>query len=90
MLHLGLMIRELPERSIWSVGGVGNYQLEMNALALVTGGGVRVGLEDNIWYDAARTRLATNRDLVARIVSIAKILGREPYTPKETRTLLGL
>lgn len=90
MLHLGLMIRELPERSIWSVGGVGNYQLEMNALALVTGGGVRVGLEDNIWYDAARTRLATNQDLVARIVSIAKTLGREPYKPEETRTLLGL
>ncbi|MFC1958330.1 3-keto-5-aminohexanoate cleavage protein [Chloroflexota bacterium] len=88
MLHLGLMIRELPERSIWSVGGVGNYQLEMNTLALVAGGGVRVGLEDNIWYDSARTKLATNRDLVARIVSIAKILGREPYLPKETRTLL--
>ncbi len=90
MLHLGLMIRELPEGSIWSVGGMGNYQLEMNALALVAGGGVRVGLEDNIWYDSARTRLATNRDLVARIVSIARTLGREPYTPKETRTLLGL
>lgn len=90
MLHLGLMIRELPERSIWSAGGVGNYQLEVNALALVAGGGVRVGLEDNIWYDSARTKLATNRDLVARIVSIAKTLGKEPYTPKEARTLLGI
>ncbi len=90
MLHLGLMIRELPEGSIWSVGGVGNYQLEMNALALVAGGGVRVGLEDNIWYDSARTILATNWDLVARIVSIARTLDREPYTLKETRTLLGL
>jgi 3-keto-5-aminohexanoate cleavage enzyme len=90
MLHLGLMIKELPEGAIWSVGGVGNYQLKMNALALVAGGGVRIGLEDNIWYDSARTRLATNRDLVARIVSIAKALGKEPYTPRETRHILGL
>lgn len=90
MLHLGLMIRELPEGAIWSVGGVGNYQLKMNALALVAGGGVRVGLEDNIWYDSARTRLATNWDLVARIVNIARTMDKEPYTPEETRTLLGL
>ncbi|MCK4415481.1 MAG: 3-keto-5-aminohexanoate cleavage protein, partial [Candidatus Eisenbacteria sp.] len=55
------MINELPENSYWAVGGVGNSQLAMNAMALVAGGGVRVGLEDNIWYDEARTRLATNR-----------------------------
>ncbi|MCK4413385.1 MAG: 3-keto-5-aminohexanoate cleavage protein, partial [Candidatus Eisenbacteria sp.] len=61
MLSLGLMINELPENSYWAVGGVGNSQLAMNAMALVAGGGVRVGLEDNIWYDEARTRLATNR-----------------------------
>lgn len=90
MLHLGLMIRELPEGSVWSAGGVGNYQLEMNAMALIAGGGVRVGLEDNLWYDSARTRLATNRELVERIVSIAKTLGREPLHVREARKLLGL
>ena len=90
MLHLGLMIKELPEGSIWSVGGVGNYQLQMNAIAIVAGGGVRIGLEDNIWYDEERTRLATNRDLVERIVSIAKAMGCEPYGPKEARDLLKL
>jgi uncharacterized protein (DUF849 family) len=59
-------------------------------MGIVSGGGVRVGLEDNIWYDAERTRLATNRDLVERIVSIAENLGHKPYTPNEARELLGL
>jgi 3-oxoadipate:acetyl-CoA acetyltransferase len=90
MLHLGLMINELPEESIWSVGGVGDYQLKMNSIAIAAGGGVRVGLEDNIWYDAERTRLATNRDFVERIVYIAKAMGREPLSPKEARGLLKL
>ena len=90
MLHLGIMIRELPDGSIWSVGGVGNFQLKLNVMGIVSGGGVRVGLEDNIWYDAERTRLATNRELVERIVSIAENLGCKPYTPNEVRGLLGL
>jgi 3-keto-5-aminohexanoate cleavage enzyme len=90
MLHLSLMIKELPEGSIWSVGGVGDYQLQMNTMAIAAGGGVRVGLEDNIWYDTERTRLTTNRDLVERIVSIAKAMGREPFSPKEARDLLKL
>lgn len=90
MLHLGLMIRELPEESIWSVGGVGDYQLQMNTMAITAGGGVRIGLEDNIWYDSERTRLATNRHLVDRIVSISKAMGVVPFTPKEARELLKL
>jgi uncharacterized protein (DUF849 family) len=90
MLQLGLMIKELPENSIWSVGGVGDSQLDMNCLSLIAGGGVRVGLEDNIWYDAGRTRLAANRDLVERVLSIARALGKEPLTPREARTVLGL
>lgn len=90
MLHLGLMVRELPESSIWSVGAVGEYQLNMNIMSIISGGGVRVGLEDNIWYDQERTRLATNRDLVERISSIARVLGYTPYTAKEARVLLKL
>jgi len=90
MLHLGLMVRELPEESIWSVGGVGDSQLRINLMSLVSGGGVRVGLEDNIWFDEERTRLATNFDLVKRIVSIAEAIGKRPYTPAEARVLLQL
>jgi 3-keto-5-aminohexanoate cleavage enzyme len=90
MLSLGLMINELPEGAIWSVGGVGDSQLRMNAMAIVAGGGVRVGLEDNIWYDEDRTRLASNRDLVERVLDIANAMGRQPCTQRTTRERLGL
>ena len=89
MMSLGLMVRELPEHSLWSVGGIGNYQLTMNAMSLVAGGGVRIGLEDNIWFDPERTIPATNRMLIERILVIAKALGRKPYGHKEARTVLG-
>jgi 3-keto-5-aminohexanoate cleavage enzyme len=88
MLHLGLMIKELPEGSIWSVGGVGRYQLQMNIMAVAAGGGVRIGLEDNVWYDQERTRLATNRDLIERILSIAQAMGRDPFSLKEARRFI--
>jgi len=90
MMHLGLMLKELPEGSFWSVGGVGNFQLAMNIMALAAGGGVRTGLEDNIWFDAERTKLATNRDLIERIVSIAGAMGLQPYRPSEVRRLLQI
>ncbi len=90
MLSLGLMINELPEDAIWSVGGVGDSQLRMNGMAVVAGGGVRVGLEDNIWYDEDRTRLAANRDLVERVLLIGKAMGRMPSSNKETRERLGV
>jgi 3-keto-5-aminohexanoate cleavage enzyme len=88
MLHLGLMIKELPEGSIWSVGGVGRYQLQMNIVAVAAGGGVRIGLEDNVWYDQERTRLATNRDLIERILSIAQAMGRDPFSLKKARRFI--
>jgi len=88
MLNLGLMINELPENSIWSVGGIGDWQLQMNAMAIVSGGGVRVGLEDNIYFDQERSQLAENRDLVERILGIARALGRKPYSHKEARKIL--
>jgi len=90
MLHLGLMVNELPEESIWSVGGVGNPQLRMNLLSIASDGGVRLGIEDNIWFDEQRTRLTTNFDLVKRIISIAKTIRKQPYTPEEARDLLQL
>jgi uncharacterized protein (DUF849 family) len=90
MLSLGLMISELPPGAIWSVGGVGDAQLRMNAMAIVAGGGVRVGLEDNIWYDEDRTRLASNRELVDRVLDIANAMGRQPFAQETIREHLGL
>lgn len=90
LLSLGLMIKELPPESIWSVGGIGDYQLKMNAIGIVDGGGVRVGLEDNIYFDTDRAQLASNSDLVKRIVDIATAVGRTPWSHREARTLLGM
>ena len=62
----------------------------MNSIAIATGGGVRVGLEDNIWYDPDRTRLARNSDLIHRIHSLAQANERKIMTPTELRGLLNL
>jgi 3-keto-5-aminohexanoate cleavage enzyme len=89
ILSLGLMINELPDNSIWSAGGIGDWQLKMNAMAIIEGGGVRIGLEDNIYFDDEREHLATNSQLIERLAGIAKALGKEPYTQKEAREILG-
>jgi 3-keto-5-aminohexanoate cleavage enzyme len=88
MLNLGLMIMELPPNSIWSVGGIGRFQLQMNVASINFGGGVRVGLEDNIWYDENRTHLATNRELIERVLLVASTLGIQPYSHQDLRKIL--
>ena len=90
LLGLGMMINELPEDSIWSAGGVGDAQLKMNISAMISGGGVRIGLEDNIWFTPRRNRLATNMDLLQRIYEISQSLDLEIATPKEVRSYLRL
>lgn len=90
LLHLGLIVSELPEHSVWSVGAVGDSQLRMNAVGVVCADGVRVGIEDNIFLDEERTVLATNPQLVDRIRRIAEGLGRPLATPREARQRLGL
>jgi uncharacterized protein (DUF849 family) len=88
LLSLGLMVKELPDGAVWSAGGIGGAQLRTTSLSLVEGGGVRIGLEDNIWYDEERTKLASNKALVERTLMIASALGRTPYSRKEARELL--
>lgn len=90
LLHTGMMVNELPEQSVFSLGGVGNYQLPINSLAISMGYGVRVGLEDNIWYDRKRTRLATNLELIQRVKEMCRANEREIITSSELRPLLGL
>jgi uncharacterized protein (DUF849 family) len=90
LLHLGIMVRDLPPQSYWSVAGIGDSQLTMNSVAIAMGGGVRVGLEDNIYYDQKRTKLAKNADLVRRIHVIAEANEREIMTSRELRKALLL
>jgi 3-keto-5-aminohexanoate cleavage enzyme len=90
LLHIGVMLRDLPPESLWSLGGVGDYQLMVNSIAVAYGGGVRVGLEDNIWYDPPRTKLAHNSELIRRIHRLAQANERKIMTPAELRRLLHL
>jgi 3-keto-5-aminohexanoate cleavage enzyme len=83
------MVHELPPNSIFQVAGVGPYQLPMNVIGLLLGGGVRVGMEDNVYY-RRRQLLKSNAEAVERIVRIAKEVNREIATPAQAREMMGL
>jgi uncharacterized protein (DUF849 family) len=85
LLELGLMISRLPANSVWLGAGIGKAQLPANVMSLAAGGGVRVGLEDNIYLYDGKKKLATNLILVQRIVDIASSMGKSVMTPREFR-----
>jgi 3-keto-5-aminohexanoate cleavage enzyme len=63
--------------------------MEMGALAVIMGGHVRVGMEDNIYLEHG-VLAKSNAELVAKIARISKELGREIATPDEAREILSL
>lgn len=90
LLHAGVMVNDLPDDSYWSLAGIGEHQLRMNSLGVAFGGGVRVGLEDNIWYDKARTKPATNADLLERVHRLIEAHERRVMSPTRLRELLKM
>lgn len=90
LMHCGVMINDLPENSLWSLAGIGDVQLMMNSLSIAIGGGVRVGIEDNIWYDPSRTVKARNIDLIERIHVIAEANSRPVMDSASLRDKLDL
>lgn len=82
------MADTLPSGVIWSGFGIGRMQMPMVAQAVLLGGNVRVGLEDNLFLD--KGKLATNADLVTRAVEIIERLGARVITPKAARERLQL
>jgi len=86
---LMFMVNQLPEGWTWTVAGIGRSELPLAVMAIILGGHVRVGFEDNVFY--SKGQLATsNAQLVERIVRIAKEMGREIATPDEARKILGI
>ncbi len=73
----------------WGVAGVGRFQLPLAVQAIVMGGHVRVGFEDNIYYSKG-VLADSNAQLVERVARLARELGRELATPAKARELLGL
>ena len=78
----------LPENSIWAGFGISRMQMPMVAQAMILGGNVRVGLEDNLYMK--RGVLASNGQLVERAVEIIERLGGSIVSPQQTREKLGL
>jgi 3-keto-5-aminohexanoate cleavage enzyme len=87
---LAAFLALLPPGAVFAVAGIGRFQTSANLLGIASGGHVRVGIEDNVWWDRARTRLASNAELVERVRRAAELAERPLATPAETRALLGL
>jgi uncharacterized protein (DUF849 family) len=85
---LQMMVEHLPKDSIFNVSAIGNAQLPATTQSLLLGGHVRVGLEDNLYYEQGVP--ATNVQLVERMVRIVRELGFEPATAVEAREMMGL
>jgi len=79
----------IPVGSTFTVSGIGRAAFPMAALAIISGGHVRVGFEDNIYLEKG-VLAKSNGELVAKVVRLAKELGRVIATPKEAREILGL
>jgi 3-keto-5-aminohexanoate cleavage enzyme len=86
---LAAMVRDLPPGSIYFVCGIGPFQLPMTTTAMLMGGHIRVGLEDNIYYRRGQ-KLAGNGEAVERAVRIASELNRVIAEPAQARQMLGL
>ena len=85
---MAAMVDNLPQGANWAGFGISRMQMPMVAQAMLLGGNVRVGLEDNLYLD--RGVLASNGQLVARAVEIIERLGGRAVTPAEARKKLGL
>ncbi|MDP3654957.1 MAG: 3-keto-5-aminohexanoate cleavage protein [Rhodoferax sp.] len=83
------LVSQLPPGATWTVAGIGAAQLPLATLAMVLGGHVRVGFEDNVYYRKGELA-SSNAQLVARIARISRELDRPVATPAEARQILGI
>jgi len=79
-----------PRDAVWAAFGISRHEFPMVAQAVLLGGHVRVGLEDSLYMDADKRRLASNTSLVERIAGLANAAERRVASPEEARSLIGL
>lgn len=85
-----VFLREsIPSDATYTVAGVGRFEFTLAAAAIIDGGHVRVGFEDNV-YLSKGVLAKSNAELVEKVVRIAKEFGREIANPTEARQILGL
>ena len=78
----------LPADAIWAAFGIGTQQFPMVAQAVLLGGHVRVGLEDNLYLEKG-VFAPTNAAFVEKAAAIVRMLGERPATPAEARAILA-
>jgi len=83
------LVNHLPEDCTWSTFGIGRGANEILLSGIAMGGNVRVGLEDNVYYNKG-VLAESNEQFIARVVRIAREMGKEPATPEEAREILGV
>lgn len=88
--NLMFLVDSIPAaESTWTCTGIGRWHVPCMLTALALGGNVRLGFEDNIFFN--KGELASgNAQLVSRTVEIARACGREAATPDEARQILRL
>ncbi len=86
--HMKTFADAMPDGAIWAGFGISRSEMPMVAQAILLGGNVRVGLEDNLYLE--KGVFATNAELVERARKIIELMGSNIMTPQETRDLLGL
>ncbi|MCL2366902.1 MAG: 3-keto-5-aminohexanoate cleavage protein [Oscillospiraceae bacterium] len=86
---LTFMVDSIPPGNTWTAAGIGRAQFPMAAMAILMGGHVRVGFEDNIYIEKG-VLAKSNGELVEKAVRLAQELGRPIATPDEARKILGL
>lgn len=85
-----IFLREsIPADATYTVAGIGRFEFPLAAAAIIDGGHVRVGFEDNVFLSKG-VLAKSNGELVEKVVRIAKEFGREIATPAEARKILGL
>ncbi len=87
--NLAWLVNRIPQGSTWTATGIGRAAFPMAAAAIIMGGHVRVGFEDNLYLEKG-VPAESNGALVAKVVRIAKELCREIASPEEARIILGL
>ncbi|MCX8520032.1 MAG: 3-keto-5-aminohexanoate cleavage protein, partial [Rhodoferax sp.] len=78
----------LPPGVTWAAFGIGRLQMPMAAQAILLGGNVRVGLEDNLWLDKGVP--ASNGSLVERVIKLMECMGAKPMSPADGRRHMQL
>lgn len=87
--NLLYLVNHLPENCTWGAFGIGRGANEVLLAALALGGNIRVGLEDNVYYNHGQLA-RSNEQFVERVKRVANEFGRQAATSDEAREILGI